>query len=133
MPSGKIVAYDYDETGQITRVSGTVGTNNRLYANGFSYADTERSSASVTETRNGRPSDSTLICKLPRSLSIIQANPGYGVRTSNTATGTPPGQSINQRTTGMSRNRRSPFRRSARISGFVAEQQYAYDPLNRLI
>lgn len=120
-PSTRTVKVDYNKDGDVSSVWGTVGTQNRLYANGFSY----NSAGAMERMRLGNGKWETYAYNERQQIteialgnsatdkSLLKLEYGYGSNTQNN------GNLLSQKITfnGLTQ----PF-----------EQTYSYDSLNRL-
>jgi RHS repeat-associated protein len=121
-PSGRTVKMDYDQDGDVASVWGTVGTQNRLYANGMSY----NSAGAIERLRlgNGKWETTAYNDRLQvtqiglgssaTDKSLLKLEYDYGTNTQNNGSMRSQKISFN----GLSQ----PF-----------EQNYQYDDLNRLL
>ncbi len=121
-PSGRTVKFDYNTDGDVSSVWGTVGSQNRLYANAMSY----NSSGAIERLRLGNGKWETTaynnrmqvteigLGNSATDKSLLKLEYGYGTNTQNN--GSLRSQKISF--SGLSQ----PF-----------EQTYAYDDLNRLL
>ena len=120
-PSGRTVKVDYNSEGDVSSIYGTVGTQNRLYANGFSY----NSAGAIERMRLGNGKWETYAYN--NRLQIIEIGLGHSATDRSLlkleySYGTATENNGNLRTQKISFNGLAqPF-----------EQTYTYDSLNRL-
>ena len=120
-PSGRTVKVDYNADGDVSSIWGTVGSQNRLYANGFSY----NSSGAIERMRLGNGRWET--AKYNERLQITEIGLGYSA-TDKSLLKLEYGYGNSTENNGNLRSQKITFNGLSQ----PFEQTYSYDSLNRL-
>ena len=121
-PSGRTVKMDYDQDGDVSHVWGTVGTQNRSYANAISY----NSAGAMERLRLGNGKWET--AKYNERLQVTEIGLGNSA-TDKSLLKLEFGYGNNTQNNGSMRSQKISFNGLAN----PFEQTYAYDDLNRLL